>query len=135
MIPHGPLAPLSWLLLAAAAVTALIGVYGAITRRHARRALRADISAMITAAECGHELILGDVAYACERTPHQIDGYGYRFRHAARIDEQHARDTDEGDGFGRASLITWGEDAYGDAQDWEAAWGTLAGLDTRGAAS
>lgn len=76
---------------------------------------------------CGHEFGLGGITYYCERHPHEVDGYGPRFRHAAAIDEGHAERTDEQDGFGRADLMTWGEDGNGDGQDWEVAWGALAG--------
>jgi hypothetical protein len=75
--------------------------------------------------ECGHEYVLGGVAYGCERAPHPIDGYGPAFRHAAGIDEELAEGTDEGDGHGPATLVTWGEDGRGDGQDWEIDWGTV----------
>lgn len=69
---------------------------------------------------CGHEYVIGNVAYRCERAPHPAD----EFRHAAQIDEEHARGTDEGDGHGPATVVTWGEDEAGDGQDWAIAWGT-----------
>ena len=74
---------------------------------------------------CGHEHVIGNVAYRCERAPHPIGGYGATFRHAAAIDEEHARGTDEGDGGGPADLVTWGEDEQGDGQDREIAWGAV----------
>jgi hypothetical protein len=83
------------------------------------------------AGECGHEYVLGGVAYGCERTPHEIDGYGPKFRHAAEIDAGFAEGTDEGDGHGPATLVTWGEDGNGDGQDWEIDWGTVAGYGAR----
>lgn len=80
---------------------------------------------------CGHEFVLGDVGYRCERMPHEIDGYGSLFRHAAGVDAELAEGTDEGDGRGDADLVTWGEDGPwpdgpGEGQDWELAWGTIA---------
>jgi hypothetical protein len=80
---------------------------------------------MTTEPACGHEYELGGVAYACERGPHAVDGYGPAFRHAARIDAGHAKGTDDGDGNGPADLVTWGEDEGGDGQDWEVAWGAV----------
>jgi RyR domain len=76
-------------------------------------------------APCGHEYVLGGVAYACERAPHEIDGYGLAFRHAAEVDGGFAKGTDEGDGHGPATLATWGEDSQGEGQDWEIAWGSV----------
>ena len=78
---------------------------------------------------CGHEFILGDVAYNCERPPHLVDGHGLRYRHVATIDAGLAKGTDEGDGFGNATLVTWGEDGNGAGQDWEIAWGSVADHD------
>jgi hypothetical protein len=72
---------------------------------------------------CGHEHTIGVVAYRCERTPHPVDGHGPDFRHAAKIDAEQAKGTDEGDGRGTADLVTWGEDALGDGQDWAIDWG------------
>jgi hypothetical protein len=83
------------------------------------------------AALCGHEFSYGGVAYSCERMPHETDGYGSLFRHAAPIDAGHAEGTDEGDGHGEADLLTWGEDGPwpdgpGEGQDSSVAWGTIA---------
>jgi hypothetical protein len=75
--------------------------------------------------ECGHEYVLGGIAYGCERAPHLIDGHGPAFRHAAGIDAELAEGTDEGDGHGPATLVTWGEDGNGEGQDWEIDWGTI----------
>ena len=72
---------------------------------------------------CGHEYVIGNVAYACERQPHPTDGYDAEHRHAAPIDAEMAKGTDEHDGFGPADLVTWGEDGNGDGQDWAIAWG------------
>ena len=77
-------------------------------------------------AICGHEYELSNVAYRCERAPHPVDGYSPPFRHAALIDAELAKGTDEEDGYGTADLLTWGEDDNGDGQDWEIAWGTVA---------
>jgi hypothetical protein len=80
---------------------------------------------------CGHVCVIGDVSYACEREPHLTGGYstgadhGPQFFHAAAIDAAMAKGTDEEDGFGEATLVTWGEDSAGDAQGWSLAWGTL----------
>ncbi len=41
------------------------------------------------------------------------------------IDEELAEGTDEGDGHGPATLVTWGEDGRGDGQDREIDWGTV----------
>ena len=79
------------------------------------------------AAPCGHEFELGDVRYACARPAHPVGGSGPAFRHACDIGAELARGTDEGDGHGKADLLTWGEDGNGDGQDWEIAWGTLEG--------
>lgn len=76
-------------------------------------------------AVCGHEHVIGNVAYRCERAPHPVDGYGAAFRHVAVIDAEQAKGTDEGDGEGPATLATWGEDSAGDGQDWEVAWGPV----------
>ena len=81
--------------------------------------------AISSTEECGHEYVLGGVAYGCERPPHPIDGYGPVFRHAAEIDEELAEDTDEDDGHGPATLVTWGEDSRGEGQDWEIDWDTV----------
>ncbi len=81
--------------------------------------------------ECGHEHVIGGIAYGCERAPHPVDGYGPAFRHAAEIDEELAEGTDEDDGHGPATLVTWGEDGRGDGQDWEIDWGTIEGYPAR----
>lgn len=78
------------------------------------------------ARTCGHEYELGDCTYTCERAPHPIGGHLPPYRHAAGIDAELAAGTDEGDGNGRADLVTWGEDSNGDGQDWEVAWGAVA---------
>jgi hypothetical protein len=41
-----------------------------------------------------------------------------------------AEGTDEGDGDGPATLVTWGEDTNGDGQDWDVSWGDLAAYGT-----
>lgn len=75
---------------------------------------------------CGHECEQGGVGYRCERPAgHPIDGYGPKFRHAAGIDADLAEGTDEGDGFGTADLVTWGEDEIGGEQDVAVDWGTI----------
>jgi hypothetical protein len=84
----------------------------------------------VSEQECGHEYVLGGVAYGCESAPHPIDGYGPPFRHAAEIDAEFAEGTDEGDGYGPATLVTWGEDGKGDGQDWDIDWGTIADYGT-----
>lgn len=78
---------------------------------------------------CGHEYAIGNVAYRCERAPHPADD----MRHAAQIDEEHAKGTDEGDGHGSATLVTWGEDEAGDGQDWAIAWGAVEACGSEGA--
>lgn len=83
-------------------------------------------AAAVTAGACGHEFELGGSIYACERAPHPVNGYLPLYRHAAAIDAELAAGTDEGDGNGAADLVTWGEDAAGDGQDWEVAWGSVA---------
>jgi hypothetical protein len=75
--------------------------------------------------ECGHEYVLGGVAYGCERAPHSNDGWGSASRHAAAIDAELAEGTDEDDGHGPATLVTWAEDSRGEGQDWEIDWGTV----------
>ena len=110
-----------------AVATVLAGRLAAV---HAATAPTAGRTASVTAEPprpvCGHEYVLGDVAYRCERPPHPADGYGPGFRHAAGIDAGLAEWTDEGGGDGPATLVTWGEDSQGDGQGWEIAWGTIA---------
>jgi hypothetical protein len=56
--------------------------------------------------ECGHEHVIGGIAYGCERASHPVDEYGPAFRHAAEIDEELAEGTDKDDGHGPATLVT-----------------------------
>lgn len=125
-------AALGWLEEAVLAVTGGTDALPAVTAAHA--CLRIEVGEQAEDPDllrpCSHEFELGGVAYACERLPHPVNGYGPEFRHAAAIDEGHAEHTDSGDG--EASLMTWGEDGNGDGQDWEIAWGTLAGYGAEG---
>lgn len=85
---------------------------------------------------CGHEYVLGGIAYSCElEAGHPVDGYGPAFRHAARIDEQHAKGTGDEASDGPATLVTWGEDSQGEGQDWAIAWGAIASYGKNGAAT
>ena len=62
---------------------------------------------------CGHEYVIGNVAYACERQPHPTDGYDAEHRHAAPIDAEMAKGTD-----GQDWAIAWGPaEAYPDGGD------------------
>jgi len=86
--------------------------------------------------KCGHEFSYANVAYACQRAPHEIDGYESRHRHAAGIDAELAARLDDPDGDrGEPDLLTWGEDEIGDGQEPAADWGTVEDYAARGPAS
>ncbi len=76
------------------------------------------------AARCGSEGHYGGVVYFCERAPHSVDDHSLASRHAAQIDAELARFTDEGDGHGTADLVTWEDDGE-DGDNWEIEWGTV----------